>query len=145
MPWRSYSTVCQNPDCLIDETFTKEEVTIGELTTCECGAPAVRIPQPLVAIGILVEYHDLQSGRVFNSNAAYKDYLRQGQPILNEEGEVVGTKEMREFSHDELDRQKLAIRERQEVSARKSGMSWATWKAETAGRTAEFWKARDTL
>lgn len=141
--FRSYAIVCANPDCLSDELITDQEVSIGGACTCDCGAPARRIPNGSPAVGILVEYHDPQSGQTFNSNAQYRDFLKYGSPKVNGEGEIVGYRSVREYSSDEIDRQLDVIRARQEVSAQRSGLSWAKWKAQTSGKTEEFWKGQD--
>lgn len=143
MPWRSYLIVCENADCYEHEYITKDAIPIGGALTCDCGAPAVRIPQPTAAIGIMVEHVDPQSGRVFNSNRDLKHFMKQGEPILDGDGTILGYKELREVSHAEIDQQRRAIRERQEVSAKKAGLAWADWKAKASGQSAEIWKAQD--
>lgn len=121
---RCYPTTCTRPGCdreaWLDEPGGSDRLLPGQDVTCDCGARVqVRVVMPR-AVGILVEEYNPQIKRTFNSNAAKKEWMEHGRPIV-EDGEVVGFRRAREYSHDELDAQTQGEWAAMEDIARKNG------------------------
>lgn len=125
---RCYHTTCQRAGCgheaWVEEPGDAPRRVVGAAVTCDCGQPcAVRLTVP-PAIGILTEHYDPQTKRTFTSNRQYEDWKNYGDPVV-EDGEVVGFRKIREYSHAELDAQDEA------------GWREAEEDARTVGRTLE--------
>lgn len=121
---RGYPTTCTRPGCdhevYVEEPHGSPRQRAGDPITCACGDETIiRVAMP-VAIGIMVEEYNPQIKRTFNSNAAKKEWMEHGRPIV-EDGEVVGFRRAREYSHDELDAQTQGEWAAMEDIARKNG------------------------
>jgi hypothetical protein len=121
MAFRLYAICC--PDCDENEVLTDGERRMGDLVDCDKGHVAFVVPAMPRAVGILVEREDKQLGRTFKSNAEYNDYLKYGNPITNDQGEVVGHKQIGEMSGDEKREERERVIASLERTARKNGLT----------------------
>lgn len=124
---RCYPTTCRRPDCehesWQDVPADEPRLSVGDDVACDCGDDStVALVMPR-AIGILTEHYDPQTKQTFRSNRHYQDWLKYGNPITNEAGEVVGHRQIREYSHAELDAMSDAGWAQQEEIARANGMT----------------------
>ena len=115
-----YAIRCSEPDCREVEALVEGERRMGDTVTCEQGHDAVVRPAVPRAIGILVDHFDPQTGKTFTSNRQYEDWKRYSRPVM-EDGEVVGYRQIREYSHDELDAMSDQGWREQEEIARSQG------------------------
>lgn len=86
-----------------------EMPAIGAAVPCDtCNNTATRVMSPLRVVGIITEYRDPQSGRVFTSNREYNEHLRRGSPVYETTADgreiIVGYNEATYYDASDVDR-----------------------------------------